>query len=84
MVVSLTNSSPIDAPSEVIESSFQSFEITGANYVKVRATSQKPQISRVTKNVAKFMLERGFCPGNGLGKKLHGIRKPMEMKKHPE
>lgn len=84
MVASLSGSSPIDASSERIESSFQSFEITGASYVKEGLGFPKPQIAKVMKKVVKFMLEKGFCPGEGLGKNQQGIKKPVEMINYPE
>ncbi|XP_038695469.1 uncharacterized protein LOC119992750 [Tripterygium wilfordii] len=41
-MLNLSNSSPIDAPMEGIESSFQSFEIANASYVKEGRSPLKP------------------------------------------
>ncbi|XP_038679910.1 uncharacterized protein LOC119981029 isoform X2 [Tripterygium wilfordii] len=84
MVASVSNSLHIDAPLQGIESSFQSFEIATASFVKEEQLLMQPRLSKVAKFIGRIMLKMGFRPGGGLGKEEQGIKKPIAVLKQAE
>ncbi|KAJ1416979.1 G-patch domain [Sesbania bispinosa] len=68
--------------SEALETTFQTFEVANASYVREGTQIVKPHLSDASIMVAKVMLERGYQPGQGLGKFLNGIAKiPSSLEK---
>ncbi|XP_038679443.1 uncharacterized protein LOC119980721 [Tripterygium wilfordii] len=64
-----------------IESSFRSFEIATASFVKEEQLLVQPRLSKVAKFIGRIMLKMGFRPGGGLGKEEQGIKKPITAKR---
>jgi len=74
MLVSKPTITPyIEAIEKALETAFQSFEIANTSYIKERALLPKHQLSNASMMVAKIMLEKGYHPGDGLGKNQQGV-----------
>ncbi|RDY06711.1 hypothetical protein CR513_09262, partial [Mucuna pruriens] len=68
----------IEAVEEALKMAFQSLEISNTTLAKDEL--RKGKVLRPMMVAARMMIKKGFRVGQGLGKNLHGISKPIELR----
>ncbi|RDX91394.1 hypothetical protein CR513_26638, partial [Mucuna pruriens] len=68
----------IEAIEEALETAFQSLEITNTTLAKDEP--RKGKVLRPMIAATRMMIKKGFRVSQGLGKNLHGISKPIELR----
>ncbi|RDX66999.1 hypothetical protein CR513_54181, partial [Mucuna pruriens] len=68
----------VETVEEALETTFQSLEI--ANTTLAKDEPRKGKVLRPMMAAARMMIKKGFRVGQGLGKNLHGISKPIELR----
>ncbi|RDY04164.1 hypothetical protein CR513_12142, partial [Mucuna pruriens] len=71
----------IEGDEEALETSFQALEIVGTTSVEPERGDLKP--SKAAIMAVKVLITNGFEPGKGLGRRLDGIAKLVEIQKNP-
>ncbi|GKU96994.1 hypothetical protein SLEP1_g10174 [Rubroshorea leprosula] len=69
----------VEADSQSQEATYHSMEFVSTTYVAEGTVLRTPDLSKVSKGVAKVMLENHFEVGKGLGIGLQGIEEPIEV-----
>ncbi|GKV17025.1 hypothetical protein SLEP1_g27583 [Rubroshorea leprosula] len=69
----------VEVDSQNQEATYHSMEFVSTIYVAEGTVLRTPDLSRVSKGVAKVMLENHFEVGKGLGIGLQGIEEPIEV-----
>ena len=69
----------VEVDEKAMECSFRFLEFVNAMYVGEESKIPMPQLSKATQSCLKQVVGKGVRAGNGLGKKLQGMLRPIAV-----